>query len=782
MAKLYNLARMTTATTGTGTITLGSAVASYVTFANAGVQNSDTVTYAIVDGNNREVGRGVYTSSGTTLTRATILESTNGNLAINLSGNAEVFITAAAEDITSNVEITGGSITGITDLAIADGGTGQSTASAAANALDGYLTIVSAAGTTTLTNTSARNIVVTGTNTQTIVLPVVSTLALGWSFIVSNTSTGAVTFQSSGLNAFPNTLPANMAARFVCVAITGTGTASWNFVYIGSTGRTGAGSLVFGTNPTFTTSILTPLASGGTAASSTLTLQSTTGAGTTDAIIFNTGSQSERMRITTAGSVGIGTATTSSRLEVLGGVANSITALGTEDVATVTITNSDVSGIGRLTKTLYQVGNLSLAAVGAVYSAFNAGGDIGGDLVFGTQTNLAGGVVERLRISKDGAFGIAGSNYGSSGQFIKSAGSAAAPSWASIANTDVSGLGTMSTQNANSVSISGGSITGITDLAVADGGTGASTLTGYVKGSGTAALTASATIPNTDITGLGTMSTQAASSVAITGGSITGITDLAVADGGTGASSFTAYSVVLGGTTSTGPLQNVSGVGTSGQVLTSAGAGAAPTWSAPAAGSGSLIRAPQILTSGTSYTTPAGCTAIYVEAVGGGAAGAAGGTSTTGYGGGSGAYAAKYFTVTASTAYTYAIGAGGTGSNGAAGGNTTFTVGATTVTAGGGSASTGGTATNGDANIRGGNATNGGSATDGPGSAGASSFFGGGGGGGRGDSTAGGTGQPGTDGVAGGGGGGGGSATGSGSTDGARGNGGAGLIRITEYR
>jgi len=57
-------------------------------------------------------------------------------------------------------------------------------------------------------------------------------------------------------------------------------------------------------------------------------------------------------------------------------------------------------------------------------------------------------------------------------------------------------------------------------LTVPNGGTGASTLTGYVKGNGTAAMTASATIPNTDITGLGTMSTQNASSVAITGGSI----------------------------------------------------------------------------------------------------------------------------------------------------------------------------------------------------------------------------------------------------------------------
>lgn len=74
-----------------------------------------------------------------------------------------------------------------------------------------------------------------------------------------------------------------------------------------------------------------------------------------------------------------------------------------------------------------------------------------------------------------------------------------------------------------------------TTIAVANGGTGATTLTGYVKGNGTSAMTASATIPNTDITGLGTMSTQAASNVAITGGSITNLTtfDGITIDGGT---------------------------------------------------------------------------------------------------------------------------------------------------------------------------------------------------------------------------------------------------------
>lgn len=57
-------------------------------------------------------------------------------------------------------------------------------------------------------------------------------------------------------------------------------------------------------------------------------------------------------------------------------------------------------------------------------------------------------------------------------------------------------------------------------LSVAGGGTGAVSLTGYLKGNGTSAFTASATIPNTDITGLGTMSTQNADAVAITGGDI----------------------------------------------------------------------------------------------------------------------------------------------------------------------------------------------------------------------------------------------------------------------
>jgi hypothetical protein len=102
---LYNRVRVSTATTGTGTVTLGAAVdASYFTFAEAGVPNAATVSYVIEDGTNIEFGTGTYTSSGTTLSRDTVTASkisgTAGTSKINLSGAAVVFISALAADIT----------------------------------------------------------------------------------------------------------------------------------------------------------------------------------------------------------------------------------------------------------------------------------------------------------------------------------------------------------------------------------------------------------------------------------------------------------------------------------------------------------------------------------------------------------------------------------------------------------------------------------------------------------------------------------------------------------
>ena len=109
---------------------------------------------------------------------------------------------------------------------------------------------------------------------------------------------------------------------------------------------------------------------------------------------------------------------------------------------------------------------------------------------------------------------------------------------------------------------------GLDTVPVSKGGTGATTLTdgGVLLGSGTGAVTAMGVLANgamivgdgttdpvaesgatlrTSI-GVGTIATQASDAVSITGGAITGITDLVVADGGTGASSFTDGGVLLG--------------------------------------------------------------------------------------------------------------------------------------------------------------------------------------------------------------------------------------------
>lgn len=98
MAKFFNRAKMTTATTGTGTVTLGSASIGFQSFADAGVSDTDVVQYVIEEGSNFEIGTGTYTASGTTLTRTPAESSESDNSAITLSGTATVSVTAIDDD------------------------------------------------------------------------------------------------------------------------------------------------------------------------------------------------------------------------------------------------------------------------------------------------------------------------------------------------------------------------------------------------------------------------------------------------------------------------------------------------------------------------------------------------------------------------------------------------------------------------------------------------------------------------------------------------------------
>ena len=545
----------------------------------------------------------------------------------------------------NNVSITGGSITGITDLAVADGGTGASDAATARTNL----------GIGTLGTQNANAVAITG---GTIVANAsgisirdadasnVMTIAVGSNLTANTTltlTTGATTNRTLDISATNVTVSvagaaliddADASAQRTTLGLGTISTQNSNNVSITGGSITGITDLA--------------VADGGTGASDAATARTNLGIGTM-------GTQNANAVAITGGTI----------------VANA---------SGISIRDADASNV------------MTIA--------------VGSNLTANTTLTLTTGATTNRTLD------ISAANV-----TISTAGANLIDDADAAAQRTTLGLGTIATQNSNAVAITGGTIvanasgisirdadaSNVMTIAVGSNLTANTTLT-LTTGATTSrtfdisatnvtvSVAGAALIDDADAAaqrttlGLGTIATQNANNVSITGGSVTGITDLAVADGGTGVGSFTAYSVILGGTTSTGALQNVSGVGTSGQVLTSAGAGAAPTW-ASAASSGAAT----VYTSGSgTWTIPSGKTFVLLRMWGGGGSGGRGGaTNSAGSGGGGGAYYEELYQISdlgsPGGTVSYSVGAGGaavsTGGTGNPGGNSTF--GSATAYAGG---------------------------------------------------------------------------------------------------
>jgi len=114
---LKDRVKETSATTGTGTLTLAGAVTDFQAFSAIGDGNTTYYTITLPEGDEWEVGIGTYTASGTTLSRDTVLASSNSGSLVNFSaGDKDVFVVypagkAVYEDASGNVTVDG-TITG----------------------------------------------------------------------------------------------------------------------------------------------------------------------------------------------------------------------------------------------------------------------------------------------------------------------------------------------------------------------------------------------------------------------------------------------------------------------------------------------------------------------------------------------------------------------------------------------------------------------------------------------------------------------------------------------